>query len=199
MPLARIAHILKVLIRTSRPESCTISHYDQYIDSKPSYGWHRSQTRQCDVVIARIRLGYRMNWQLHSARSADESRYRLCNEETKRMLEDPISEYHVIQPFRPPNMRYKELCEYFIYLIHWKIYLYSILNLLCKTAVNKEHCYVNTVAKAYQRNIFFVWCMIYILILLWTITVVTEYCTMSNICKTVITIAHAWSDIQGGK
>jgi len=122
MPLARVAHILKSshkeelvdLINTQRPESCTIRHYDQYRDGKPSYGWHRSQTRQCDVVIARIRLGYRMYWQLHGARSADESRCRLCNEENKRTLEHYISECHVIQPFRPPNMRYKELCEYFI-------------------------------------------------------------------------------------
>jgi len=122
MPLARVAHILKSshneelidLTSSQRPESCSIRHYDQYRDCKPSYGWHRSKTRQCDVVIARIRLGYRMYWQLQGARSADESRCRLCNEENKRTLEHYISECHVIQPFRPTNMRYKELCDYFI-------------------------------------------------------------------------------------
>lgn len=45
MPLAKVAHILKSshkeelidLTSSQRPESCSIRHYDQYRDCKPSY------------------------------------------------------------------------------------------------------------------------------------------------------------------
>ena len=78
------------------------------------YGLYKTRTRQCDIVTARIRLGYRLYWQVSTANNVEETKCKLCNEEYKRTLVHYISECHVIQPFRPPSMRYGELCSYFI-------------------------------------------------------------------------------------
>ena len=89
-------------------------HYDQYRGKNRAYEWRSGASRRCDVVRARMRLGYRMYWQLQGSRLADDSRCKLCSEKDKRTLEHYISECHVIQPFRPTGMRYKELCDYFM-------------------------------------------------------------------------------------
>lgn len=92
-----------------------------------------------------------MHCQLHDTRSAGESRCRLYNEENKLILKHYISECHVIQPLRPPNMRYKELYELFISYDALAGILIHILNLLFSVII--EHCYVNAVASVYQLNI----------------------------------------------
>lgn len=77
-------------------------------------GWHRSKTREREAVTIRLIFSYIMYWQLHGATSTDEPRCRLCNDESKPTFVHTISVCHVIEPIRPPNMRYKELCDYFI-------------------------------------------------------------------------------------
>lgn len=68
VPISRILYIIKAsfeedlteLINSQRPESCSIKHYDRFRQDSFTYGLYKTRTRQCDIVTARIRLGYRL-------------------------------------------------------------------------------------------------------------------------------------------
>ena len=73
IPLARVRHAqvssnkedLQDLRNSQRPASISVKHYDQYMNVRFIYGTHKARTRQCDIVTARIRLGYRRIWQVN--------------------------------------------------------------------------------------------------------------------------------------
>lgn len=67
----------------------------------------------------------------------------------------------MIQPFRPPNMRCKELCDYFIAsdTLEDILMLYPDFTIIEHTT---EHCYVNPKAKVDQLRLYtFACCMTY--------------------------------------
>ena len=69
----------------------------------------------CDVVVARIRLGYRHIWQVSNAVPIPEhSACKLCDKPLKHTLEHYIIECDTVKDFRPPDLLYLELCNYFI-------------------------------------------------------------------------------------
>ena len=111
IPPARIRHAqnssnkedLQDLRNSQRPASISVKHYDQYVNVRFIYGSHKARTRQCDIVIARIRLGYRYIWQVKETHNIEYTKCKLCDAEFKHTLEHYIAECHVIQPFRPPN------------------------------------------------------------------------------------------------
>ena len=123
IPLTTIRHIqinmmseaLHLQRNSQRPASCSIKHYDNYCNTKHTYGKYKHRTRQCDIVIARIRLGYRYLWQVAKEDPLPKhSNCRLCESPLKHTLEHYITECEVVKDFRPPGMRYSELCEYYI-------------------------------------------------------------------------------------
>ena len=121
IPLARIKHILitmqqeslQDLIDTQRGRSVSIRHYDKYSGTPYKYGTHKILTRQCDVIAARVRLGYRAIWQLHEEKGYDSNiehtKCALCGGEKMRTLVHYIDQCPVIQPLRPPRKRYQEI------------------------------------------------------------------------------------------
>ena len=121
IPLARVKHAqvrsnkedLQDLRNSQRPASISVKHYDQYVNVRFIYGTHKARTRQCDIVTARIRLGYRHIWQVNETGNVEYTKCKLCDAEFKHTLEHYIAECHVIEPFRPPNKRYQEICDFF--------------------------------------------------------------------------------------
>ena len=123
IPLSTIKNIQLNLMRddlnlqrnSQRPGSCSIRHYDSHCNTKHTYGEYKHRTRQCDVVTARIRLGYRHVWQVSKDDPLPKySNCRLCEAPLRHTLEHYIAECEVTKDFRPPGMRYYELCVYYI-------------------------------------------------------------------------------------
>ena len=113
--LSTMREDLHLLRNSQRPESCSIKHYDNYCNTKHTYGKYKHRTRQCDVVIARIRLGYRYLWQVKDGDPLPKfSNCRLCESPLKHTLEHYITECEVVKDFRPSGMRYSELCKHYI-------------------------------------------------------------------------------------
>lgn len=74
---------------------------------------HKSNTRHCDIVAARIRLGYRYIWQVLNKEPTDElSSCQVCGEPLKHLPEHYISECPETAEFRPPGMPYRNLCQH---------------------------------------------------------------------------------------
>lgn len=106
---------LEELRNAQRPESCSIKSYDKFCNNRYLYGQHSNRTRQCDVVIARIRLGYRHIWQVSEAEPLPEySDCKLCDKPLMHSLEHYIDECETVKDFRPPGLLYHQLCNYFI-------------------------------------------------------------------------------------
>ena len=97
-----------------RPASVTVRHYDSYVGIKHKYGRYKTQTRLCDVVTARIRMGYRYIWQVANNLDSSFSKCKLCEQPNQHRLEHYICECSVISEFRPEGMHYSDLCTYFI-------------------------------------------------------------------------------------
>ena len=121
MPLARIKYLLieaqreslQNVMNTERGSSISIRHYDKYSRTPYKYGTHKTLTRQCDIIAARLRLGYRAIWQLQEeqrrANSIERTKCALCGGENMRTLVHYIDQCPVIQPLRPPGKRYQEI------------------------------------------------------------------------------------------
>ena len=101
------------LRNSERPASISIKHYDQFCDTQHMYGMHKNNTRHCDIVTARIRLGYRYIWQVSNKEPTNEfSSCKVCSEPLKHTLEHYITECPEIADFRPPGMLYHDLCNF---------------------------------------------------------------------------------------
>ena len=94
-----------------RFNSVSIHNYDLFSSAPHKYGQHKTLTRPCDVVAARIRLGYRYLWQLQDNPPENHTKCKLCNEPFKHTLEHYIMECPTIAAFRPPGVLYFEFCE----------------------------------------------------------------------------------------
>ena len=104
---------LQNVMNTERGSSISIRHYDKYSRTPYKYGTHKTLTRQCDIIAARLRLGYRAIWQLQEeqrrANSIERTKCALCGGENMRTLVHYIDQCPVIQPLRPPGKRYQEI------------------------------------------------------------------------------------------
>ena len=78
------------------------------------YGKHKTMTRHCDVVTARIRMGYRHIWQVDRRQRSAFAKCKVCDAPDKHTLEHYIAECPLISDFRPQGYRFHELCNHFI-------------------------------------------------------------------------------------
>ena len=102
---------------TQRRESISIKHYDHFSGVKHFYGKAKLFGGPCDRIAARIRLGYRRVWQIDkdkTGRSHPEySKCTLCQAPDSNTLEHYVSYCSSLSNFRPPDLRYIELCYHF--------------------------------------------------------------------------------------
>ena len=94
-----------------RCESVSIRNHDLFCDTPYKYGQHKTRTRHCDIVAARIRLGYRYLWQLQENPPIDLTKCKLCNIPYKHTLEHYITECTTITAFRPYGALYLDFCQ----------------------------------------------------------------------------------------
>ena len=97
-----------------RPGSYSIKYYDRYYKIKHKYGKHKTLTRHCDVVAARIRMGYRHIWQVDKREvNNDFSNCKVCDAPKQHNLVHYIAECPLLSDFRPRGYRFYELTNYF--------------------------------------------------------------------------------------
>ena len=120
-PLARVKHLLiqaqqeslQDLTNTQRPVSISIPHYERTSRTSYKYGTHKILTRQCDVVAAKIRLGYTPIWQLNELKgrgnNIDHTKCALCGGERMRTLVHYLDQCPIIKPLLPPRTPYQEI------------------------------------------------------------------------------------------
>lgn len=94
-----------------RFSSVSIHHYDLFCNTPHRYGQHKVLTRQCDVVSARIRLGYRYLWQLQTSPPEDLTKCKLCDAPRSHTLEHYIADCPKVAAFRPAGVGYFEFCQ----------------------------------------------------------------------------------------
>lgn len=91
--------------------SVSIHHNDLFCDTPHHYGRHKTLTRHCDIVAARIRLGYRYLWQLQDNPPVSHTKCKLCDEPQKHTVQHYIIECPTIAALRPPGVQYLEFCQ----------------------------------------------------------------------------------------
>ena len=108
-------HELHNLRSYLRNESSTVKHYDAVCRYVIPYGQYTDKSRLCDVVTARIRLGYRYMWQMHpdTVRTPDTINCKVCNMPYGHHLEHYVLACRYIEKFRPKDLNFIELCQYF--------------------------------------------------------------------------------------
>ena len=98
-------------------ESISLNHYANFKDTRHLYGRGKVLSGPCDRLAARIRLGYRKLWEIDlekKGRANEEySKCNLCGKENSNNLVHYISFCEKLEPFRPKNLRYNELCLHF--------------------------------------------------------------------------------------
>ena len=99
----------------ARSESCTVRHYDAVCTYIIPYGQYHSNSRLCDLVTARIRLGYRYLWQIRSGadRTMRSVSCRVCKMPYGHTLEHYILSCKAVEKYRPSDLDFIALCRYF--------------------------------------------------------------------------------------
>ena len=108
---------LEMKINYEQIESSTVRHYLNFVAVKHRYSKGNLYTGACDRLAARIRLGHRKIWEVHFEKTgnanSEYSKCILCKRDRANTLQHYIIECTVLDPFRPPNMQFYELCLYF--------------------------------------------------------------------------------------
>ena len=108
---------MRMAFESELAESTSMKHYANFKDIKHIYGKGKLFQGPCDRLAARIRLGHRKVWELDLEKkgyaSAEYSKCNLCEKENANNLVHYVSYCDKLEPFRPKNLKYHELCIYF--------------------------------------------------------------------------------------
>ena len=98
--------------------SLSITHYLAMKNVKVNYGEHYLNTRQCDIVKTRIKLGYRYLWQVNKPagllRNVARTKCKICQAPYSHDLRHYIAFCPPLEDFRPEGLSYYDLCAHFM-------------------------------------------------------------------------------------
>ncbi|XP_069938136.1 uncharacterized protein [Cherax quadricarinatus] len=99
-----------------RSLSRSITHYDNMNVDKYVYGATCNVNRLTDVVVARLRLGYKLFWQFGRHTDDDQTKCKLCDQVYGHSLEHYVLNCPLIEEYR--DRQYNNLCDMSRYLIN---------------------------------------------------------------------------------
>ena len=98
-------------------DSSSIKHYERFSNIKHYYGKANILAGPCDRIAARIRLGYRKVWELNQEKTGranpEYSNCVLCKKVHANTLMHYICFCSKLDPFRPKEKTFHELCLHF--------------------------------------------------------------------------------------
>ena len=108
---------MRMAFESELVESISMTHYANFKDIRHLYGRGKALSGPCDRLAARIRLGYRKLWEIDLEKKGwaneEYSKCKLCGKENSNNLLHYISFCEKLEPFRPKNLKFHELCVHF--------------------------------------------------------------------------------------